>query len=379
LFLAIDFDASSSSSSYFVVVGTICRAMQTAVIPTSCGSLSVTASEHSVSSSDIRARLAKNLGCITLGRSSLAEHRCVRSPWSSLTSLLALATCGSYAQRRRFRHRTAEKSLARAHRTSMRAALKGPAVGEEGFNDMEDFGTEDMDESYEEVDEESVDVDQTKKERGTPQKIAPLPAQKDGKARAGGQDRLDNGGGEAFSLVAIRIVTGRRHQIRVHTAHIGHPTVTDGRYTAKPTFLKDRKWCPRNFLHRYRLAFRDGNGKKREAMAPLPLDLQKAMTHLKPKDAESAKQFNLWKEGKGHQDWEKYEVLKPPLQTESLQRRKALQAEDSAKWVCPGCGANNSGPPPKADARAWSAPKTGHLCYKCGASRPDEVTAAAEK
>eukprot|EP00913_Durusdinium_trenchii_P023879 g22424.t2 len=36
----------------------------------------------------------------------------------------------------------------------------------------------------------------------------------------------------AVSLVAVRLVTGRMHQIRLHLSHIGHPTVTDGKYAA---------------------------------------------------------------------------------------------------------------------------------------------------
>ena len=34
--------------------------------------------------------------------------------------------------------------------------------------------------------------------------------------------------GTAVSLLGIRIATGRKHQIRVHLAHVGHPTVSDG-------------------------------------------------------------------------------------------------------------------------------------------------------
>ena len=34
--------------------------------------------------------------------------------------------------------------------------------------------------------------------------------------------------GSTLSLLAIRIGTGRKHQIRVHTAHAGHATVSDG-------------------------------------------------------------------------------------------------------------------------------------------------------
>jgi len=37
----------------------------------------------------------------------------------------------------------------------------------------------------------------------------------------------------ACSLLAIRIGTGRRHQIRLHTAHVGHPVVADSQYAAK--------------------------------------------------------------------------------------------------------------------------------------------------
>ena len=39
-----------------------------------------------------------------------------------------------------------------------------------------------------------------------------------------------------FSLVSIRIITGRQHQIRVHTAHVRHPTVCDGIYADSAIF-----------------------------------------------------------------------------------------------------------------------------------------------
>merc|ERR1712216_695596 len=38
-------------------------------------------------------------------------------------------------------------------------------------------------------------------------------------------------------IVAIRIFTGRRHQIRVHLRHCGHPTITDARYTCREAYL----------------------------------------------------------------------------------------------------------------------------------------------
>lgn len=45
--------------------------------------------------------------------------------------------------------------------------------------------------------------------------------------------------GEAgLCLLAIAIHTGRRHQIRAHTRHLGHPTVTDARYTPRDVHVR---------------------------------------------------------------------------------------------------------------------------------------------
>ena len=90
------------------------------------------------------------------------------------------------------------------------------------------------------------------------------------------------------SLVSVRIITGRRHQIRIHTAHVQHPTVCDRMYTDSATFQSDREWCPRNFLHRYRLAFTDSSGAMQEATAPLPLDLTEVLETLEPRNSQSA-------------------------------------------------------------------------------------------
>lgn len=78
--------------------------------------------------------------------------------------------------------------------------------------------------------------------------------------RAGGRDaithyevkqKLDSPYGK-FSLVEVRIDTGRTHQIRVHLSSIGHPVVGDTLYGA-PAELKARNAATilldRNFLH----------------------------------------------------------------------------------------------------------------------------------
>jgi len=47
-----------------------------------------------------------------------------------------------------------------------------------------------------------------------------------------------------MSIAAIRIFTGRRHQIRVHLRHVGHPTVTDARYTCREAAAASRAPAP---------------------------------------------------------------------------------------------------------------------------------------
>eukprot|EP00933_Yihiella_yeosuensis_P043609 TRINITY_DN3849_c0_g1_i10.p1 TRINITY_DN3849_c0_g1~~TRINITY_DN3849_c0_g1_i10.p1 ORF type:complete len:473 (+),score=81.38 TRINITY_DN3849_c0_g1_i10:818-2236(+) len=44
---------------------------------------------------------------------------------------------------------------------------------------------------------------------------------------------------DVMFLTGIRISTGRRHQIRAHMRHIGHPSVVDARYACKEVFLGD--------------------------------------------------------------------------------------------------------------------------------------------
>ncbi|MDR2502914.1 MAG: dephospho-CoA kinase [Deltaproteobacteria bacterium] len=71
-----------------------------------------------------------------------------------------------------------------------------------------------------------------------------------------------------FSLLAVRIHTGRTHQIRVHLAHIGHPVMGDARYADPQTAARalggqagaerDDFWrapASRQLLHAWKLAF----------------------------------------------------------------------------------------------------------------------------
>lgn len=102
-----------------------------------------------------------------------------------------------------------------------------------------------------------------------------------------------------FTLVEVRIETGRTHQIRVHMASIGHPVVGDtlyggaGRLTdqdaaqAAPSRAARRKAAPermrleRNFLHAARLEFTHPvTGKPLRLEAPLPAELTEFLERL---------------------------------------------------------------------------------------------------
>ncbi len=71
-----------------------------------------------------------------------------------------------------------------------------------------------------------------------------------------------------FTLLEIRIGTGRTHQIRAHMAALGHPVAGDRLYGAKAS-----PWN-RYFLHAHRLTFRSpATGETVCVESPLPPDL----------------------------------------------------------------------------------------------------------
>jgi 23S rRNA pseudouridine1911/1915/1917 synthase len=76
-----------------------------------------------------------------------------------------------------------------------------------------------------------------------------------------------------FSLLRLRLDTGRTHQIRVHLQAIGHPVAGDPEYgTAGLLGLQ------RQFLHATRLAFpHPVSGQLLDVRSPLPEDLRQAL------------------------------------------------------------------------------------------------------
>jgi 23S rRNA pseudouridine1911/1915/1917 synthase len=77
------------------------------------------------------------------------------------------------------------------------------------------------------------------------------------------------------TLLEIRPMTGRTHQIRVHLAAIGHPVMGDATYGVTSPHLS------RQFLHASRLGFNlPSTGEYVEFTSPLPPDLEQALKEI---------------------------------------------------------------------------------------------------
>lgn len=85
----------------------------------------------------------------------------------------------------------------------------------------------------------------------------------------------------AASLVAVKLETGRTHQIRVHFAALRHPCVGDLTYGADPV-LAERLGLSRQWLHARTLGFEHpGDGRWVEFTSPYPTDLTHALEVLR--------------------------------------------------------------------------------------------------
>jgi len=84
-----------------------------------------------------------------------------------------------------------------------------------------------------------------------------------------------------FTLLEVRIITGRTHQIRAHLASIGHPVVGDPVYGA-PRQIPGMPPLGRYFLHAWKLGFRQPTtGEWITVESPLPPELDHWLTQLR--------------------------------------------------------------------------------------------------
>jgi len=97
------------------------------------------------------------------------------------------------------------------------------------------------------------------------------------------QRRIDSKFGK-FTLLELRIDTGRTHQIRVHLASLGHPVVGDTLYGA-PRELRARNGeaasLSRNFLHAVALQFRHPRTHTALSLSsPIPEELSQFLSRV---------------------------------------------------------------------------------------------------
>lgn len=79
------------------------------------------------------------------------------------------------------------------------------------------------------------------------------------------------------SLLRVRILTGRTHQIRVHLAALGHPILGDAVYADKGTAGR----APRQMLHAWQLSFaHPADGEEMRFCAPPPRDFLEVLDEL---------------------------------------------------------------------------------------------------
>ena len=93
---------------------------------------------------------------------------------------------------------------------------------------------------------------------------------------------LESFGG--FSLLEVKIKTGRTHQIRVHLSAIGHPVVGDDVYGERryKEFVRKHGELNRYFLHAAELQFEHPiTGEPLRFHSPLPQELQKLLEGIK--------------------------------------------------------------------------------------------------
>lgn len=76
--------------------------------------------------------------------------------------------------------------------------------------------------------------------------------------------------GELISLVRVRPLTGRTHQIRIHLNALHTPVLGDKLYGGK----RNASRAPRHMLHCSCLEFTDVTGIERRICAPVPADMQ---------------------------------------------------------------------------------------------------------
>ena len=85
---------------------------------------------------------------------------------------------------------------------------------------------------------------------------------------------------KGYTLIEAKPITGRKHQIRAHMAHIHHPIAGDKLYAFKDAKIPNG--LKRQFLHATYLKIKLPNDEIKEFESPLPKDLKNVLSQLEP-------------------------------------------------------------------------------------------------
>lgn len=85
---------------------------------------------------------------------------------------------------------------------------------------------------------------------------------------------------DQYTLLRVKLHTGRTHQIRVHFNSLGHPLIGDSLYGGRRSHLDGLR---RQFLHAQKIEVRLPDGTWIEAESKLPEDLKEVLIHFNSK------------------------------------------------------------------------------------------------
>jgi 23S rRNA pseudouridine955/2504/2580 synthase len=122
--------------------------------------------------------------------------------------------------------------------------------------------------------------------------------------------------GNLATLLEVRLLTGRTHQIRVHAAYAGHPVAGDEKYGDALFNQQLRQFgLKRLFLHAHSISFEDPDGRGLVSVsAPLPAELHAVI------DALAAGAGRLRPAGDARGGVASLRVLTPPRRTDAVPR-----------------------------------------------------------
>lgn len=108
-------------------------------------------------------------------------------------------------------------------------------------------------------------------------RMAVIPKEKGGRSALTTWNTLYASRSGRFALLAVRIVTGRTHQIRVHLAALGFPLLGDAVYGQEGR----ARSAPRQLLHAWKIEFQHPiSGNAMHVICPPPSDFPRAMLEL---------------------------------------------------------------------------------------------------